>query len=202
MGRTKICTFLTLTILAGTLAGCGKSENYYYSKASAERAANSPAAAETILKAGLLKHPNSKLLGDDLASLYLSQQQWTELRQYLSIYSVQEGDYYYSQLASADFDAHSWKYAFDEYFMAGTIYENNNIRPTTSGPMDRSAFCSDTLFDYYRNAAAAAFNMGNKDGVAQAATELRNILSACPPQATDDIRKITEGINQVSSWEN
>ena len=160
--------FLLLIVIAICLVGCQKSAFDYIRESKAHLAAANVRDAESTLKEGLRRYPDSPDLKDAYANLLLKTGRTDELSQYLRMNSFERMESYWAAVASTEFKRGNWEPAYDAYVRAGDAVR-----------MYRPQECSPLSAENYRNSIAARQNAGRISENLYVHEQMERVLTNC-----------------------
>lgn len=181
---------ILLLILLIFFAGCKeKAEFDYWQEALNLQSANDKTAAEDKWKEGLQKYPHSELLKDGLFEYYTRLNRWDLAEEY---YGLAGGSNWIpGKLASHYFETKEWAKAFKYYMDSGSGSEYEAFEKKECGSVAVEAF---------RNAAAAASNMNDRNAL-QTAYNKMMYLAKKPVCLQDKPQGMIKGyVSEVQSW--
>lgn len=182
-----------LVAIVVLLAGCGKSDDSFYSDAKAAIAANKPSEAERILQEGLSKHSDSDKLISALVTLYADTNQPDKLESYLKMNYFKDKGQYLRQLADIRFQNREWKKAYETYLEEGDRYlEEDHLYLEEGDWHYGKSPCPLVSPEAYRNAAAASINAGIRSWHTESMNRLSNMLSKCGEDRRGEIQKFID----------
>lgn len=172
------------------LGGCEKkpSATEYANRSFYAQEANDISAAEAALQEGLVKFPGDGGLEAELRALYIKTRQWDKFERWLDL-SIGKVPYWHREIvANGFFEDRNWPRAHRAYVKLAEAH----IRDAGG-----EGACSVDAVTSYRNAAAAADNMRNRQAVYDAAVEITKFKNYC---VDGDLSQVIAKQDEVAGW--
>lgn len=188
IGKIILAILLLIFLaVAGLWLFTPKDQFQYSTEASNLLQANDKKAAEAKIKEGLLKYPDSKILKFDLFELYMRTNQWDAVEDY---YNTAGGvdDHTVGDIATHFFEVKDWSKAYKYYLESG--------RGSVFEAFDKKQ-CASVSIEQYRNAAAAALNMGDTNSIKEAYRLMSNLATTAE---CADVKTTAEYMVEVKGW--
>jgi tetratricopeptide (TPR) repeat protein len=183
-----------LAFLIAVLAGCTKPKDayQYIQDARNQLQVNEVAKAEILLKEGIQKFPDEDFLKLELIDLYLivDRAKAEEYLQFVSMHDLKNLERLYSKFSDLFFEEKNFRKAYKYFMLHGEAEAFQFVGKDVTCVNYRVAI------EAYRNAAAAGFNLRERDLISNALTQMKIVeqRSNYPPLAHKD--KLAE----VAAW--
>lgn len=190
-GRIHVVAWQSAVLFGCFLAGCSTKTEFDYSREAYNlQQANDKVSAETALKEGLRKYPNSSMLKYDLFNFYMKTNRWDDVEAYYQIAGVgiDGGDAILNAMAQHFFETKDWPKAHIYYFKSGMFNIFDDKAPV---------HCRGVEIERLRNAAAAAVNMEDSAKVEEAYRIMYRF--GTKPECASDAAT-AEYLAEVKSW--